>query len=266
MAQLAPQRRPHYPATERMAILELRAVRSWSYEQAAREFLVTAETICSWVGRIDEAGAKALVQIPQPVNNFPDCVRYTVQRLKVLCPSLGKVKIAQVLCRAATLPRQPSPHPPPAAARSAGRFRLRSGTLSSVVARRPRRLPLNIPLETRPHIRYRSGQPIRRADAQRCGHLSAVESQRLGVTDRLLSSTARRLRCSFSAARTGRTGRRLIGEFWPGACCSGAQFGPNPVTGEGFLARFPRNLGFLGRGETVATPHISATLRGMPFG
>jgi len=100
MAQLAPQRRPHYPATERMAILELRAARSWSYEQAAREFLLTAETISSWVGRIDEAGATALVQTPQPINKFPDCVRYAVQRLKVLCPSLGKLKIAQVLCRA----------------------------------------------------------------------------------------------------------------------------------------------------------------------
>jgi putative transposase len=122
MAQLAPQRRPHYPATERMAILELRATRSWSYEQAAREFLVTAETISSWVGRIDETGAKALVQIPQPVNKFPDCVRYAVQRLKVLCPSLGKMKIAQVLCRAglhlgtSTVGRilKEPPHPEPA--------------------------------------------------------------------------------------------------------------------------------------------------------
>lgn len=51
------------------------------------------------------------------------------------------------------------------------------------------------------------------ADAECRGHLSAAESQRLGVTDRLLSRTARRLRCPFSAARTGRTGRRLIGEF-----------------------------------------------------
>ena len=62
--------------------------------------LLSAETINSWVGRIDKAGATALVQTPQPINKFPDCVRYAVQRLKVLCPSLGKMKIAQVLCRA----------------------------------------------------------------------------------------------------------------------------------------------------------------------
>ena len=61
---------------------------------------MTAETISSWVGRIDEAGATALVQTPQPINKFPDCIRYAVQRLNVLCPSLGKMKIAQVLCRA----------------------------------------------------------------------------------------------------------------------------------------------------------------------
>ena len=35
-----------------------------------------------------------------PVNKFPDFVRYSVQRLKSLCPSMGKVKIAGVLARA----------------------------------------------------------------------------------------------------------------------------------------------------------------------
>ena len=100
MRQIAPARRPHYPPTERMAILELRAARGWSLEQTARTFLVTADTIRSWVRRIDEAGAKALVETSLPVNKFPDYVRYLVQRLKVLCPILGKQKIAQVLCRA----------------------------------------------------------------------------------------------------------------------------------------------------------------------
>ena len=122
MAQIGPQRRPHYPATERMAILELRATRGWSLEQAAKVLLVTADTISSWVRRIDEAGSEALVQTCQPVNKFPDCVRYLVQRLKTLCPSLGKQKIAQVLCRAGlhlgttTVGRilKEDPHPNPA--------------------------------------------------------------------------------------------------------------------------------------------------------
>ncbi len=42
MARIDPYRRPQYPLTERMAILELKAARSWSLEQTAQKFLVTA--------------------------------------------------------------------------------------------------------------------------------------------------------------------------------------------------------------------------------
>jgi putative transposase len=83
-----------------MAILELRAARGWSMEQTAKTFLITQATISSWMKRVDEDGPNALVQLRQPVNRFPDFVRYAVQRLKVICPTMGKVKIAQVLCRA----------------------------------------------------------------------------------------------------------------------------------------------------------------------
>lgn len=100
MAQLPPHHRPYYPPAERMAILQLRAARSWSLEQTAKAFLVTAETIASWLKRVDEQGPDALVQRPEPVNKYPDCVRHVVQRLKSLCPMLGKTKIAQILARA----------------------------------------------------------------------------------------------------------------------------------------------------------------------
>ena len=40
------------------------------------------------------------MQLPQPVNKFPDFVRYIVRRLKSLCPSMGKIQIAQILARA----------------------------------------------------------------------------------------------------------------------------------------------------------------------
>jgi hypothetical protein len=100
MAQLPPHRRPYYPPTERMAILELRAARHGSLEQTAKAFLVTAETIASWLKRIDEQGSDALVQLPEPVSRYPDFARYLVQRLKSLCPMLGKMKIAQILARA----------------------------------------------------------------------------------------------------------------------------------------------------------------------
>jgi transposase InsO family protein len=100
MARIDPHRRPHYPPAERMAILELRAARGWSLQQTARRFQVTAATIASWIKRVDEQGPHALVQMRVPVNRFPDFVRYIVQRLRTLCPTMGKVKIAQTLARA----------------------------------------------------------------------------------------------------------------------------------------------------------------------
>ena len=100
MAKIDSHRRPYYPPTERMAILELKAARAWSLAQTAKAFLVKPATIASWLKRIDEAGNAALVQLREPVNKFPDFVRYIVQRLKILCPSLGKRKIAQILARA----------------------------------------------------------------------------------------------------------------------------------------------------------------------
>ena len=99
-AQIAPQQRPHYGPLERMAILELRAVRGWSLKQTADTFFLTSATIASWMKRIDQEGPDALLQLREPVNKFPDFVRYIVQRLKSLSPSMGKVKVAETLCRA----------------------------------------------------------------------------------------------------------------------------------------------------------------------
>ena len=83
-----------------MAILELRAARGWSLKQTADTFLVTSGTVTSWMKRINEQGPDALLQLHEPVNKFPDFVRYIVQRLKILSPAMGKVKIAETLCRA----------------------------------------------------------------------------------------------------------------------------------------------------------------------
>ena len=100
MMRMPAQMRPHYLPADRMSILEVRAAHGWSMQQTAETFLVTTATIASWMSRLDEQGADALVQNREPVNRFPDLVRYAVQRLKTLCPALGKVKIAEVLCRA----------------------------------------------------------------------------------------------------------------------------------------------------------------------
>ena len=100
MKRVEPQRRPHYVPTERIAILELRAAQGWTAQQTAHTFMVTEATIASWMKRVDEEGANSLIQIRDPVNKCPDFARYAVQRLKTLCPSLGKARIAEMLCRA----------------------------------------------------------------------------------------------------------------------------------------------------------------------
>ena len=99
MLRIPAQRRPHYPPIERLAILELRAARNWNAAQTARRLLDTSTTVASWTTRLDDEGADSIVRMREPVNKFPDFVAYIVRRLKVLCPSMGKVKIAQVLCR-----------------------------------------------------------------------------------------------------------------------------------------------------------------------
>ena len=100
LARVPARQRPHYPPAERMAILALKAARAWSAAQLAERFLLTAATIANWQLRLNESGPDALVQLAQPVNRFPDFVAALVQRLKTLCPTMGKVRIANMLARA----------------------------------------------------------------------------------------------------------------------------------------------------------------------
>ena len=100
MARVPGRRRPFYRPIDRLAILELRAARGWSLEQTADRMLVTPATAASWMERLDEEGPRALLQTPEPVNKYPEFVAYLVRRLKVLCPTMDKARIADVLCRA----------------------------------------------------------------------------------------------------------------------------------------------------------------------
>ena len=99
-SRLPSRRRPYYTPVQRMRVLQLKAARGWSCEQAARAFLINEQTLCSWMRRVNEEGQRSLIQTAEPVNRFPDFVRYLVQQLGVLLPSMGKVRIAQVLARA----------------------------------------------------------------------------------------------------------------------------------------------------------------------
>lgn len=134
MASVEPHRRPQYDPRERLAILEVRAACGWSLEQTAEAFLVSPKSIASWMARLDEKGSEALVQLRTPVNKFPDFVRYAVQRLQTLCPTLGKKKLAQVLVRAGlhlattTIGRirkeKPKPQPPARSGKAKGSGRV----------------------------------------------------------------------------------------------------------------------------------------------
>ncbi len=100
MGRVKPRRRPHYRGTERLRILELKAARGWSKAQAADRFFLGPATIAEWTKRVDAEGKGELLQTPEPINRFPDFVRHIVIRLKVLCPTMGKKRIAQTLARA----------------------------------------------------------------------------------------------------------------------------------------------------------------------
>ena len=100
MLRIPAPRRPHYPPAERLAILKLQAACGWSLTQAGTRLLIATATVASWARRLDEQGQRAVVQLPEPVNKLPEFARYIVRQMQVFCPTLGKLKIAQVLCRA----------------------------------------------------------------------------------------------------------------------------------------------------------------------
>ena len=100
MHRIPAHQRPHYTPQERLAIMELKAMRNLSSTQIASRFLVGQPTITSWQRRLDETGPDTLLKMTTHVNRFPEFVKYVVQRLCVLCPLMGKVKMAQILARA----------------------------------------------------------------------------------------------------------------------------------------------------------------------
>jgi transposase InsO family protein len=98
--RVSSRRRPHLTPVQRMRILQVKAARGWSREQAADAFMIDEQTLRSWLRRVDEEGEGALTRISEPVNKFPGFARYLVKQLKVLLPTMGKARIAPVLARA----------------------------------------------------------------------------------------------------------------------------------------------------------------------
>jgi hypothetical protein len=73
-----------------LRILQLKAARGWTSSQTAKAFLLNEHTVFSWLRRVDEQGEYALIQMTEPVNKFPDFVRYIVRQLKAYFPRMGE--------------------------------------------------------------------------------------------------------------------------------------------------------------------------------
>jgi hypothetical protein len=79
MQRVVAHRRPQSRPVERMAILQLWAMRGWSKTETARHFSVSDDTVRAWPRRVND---DSLVQTNSPVNRFPDFIRYAVQRIR----------------------------------------------------------------------------------------------------------------------------------------------------------------------------------------
>ena len=100
LAKIPPKNRPHFPRHERLAILALKAARRWNHMQAAEAFDLSPDTIAHWMSELETHGEKSLVQMPQPINKYPEFVTYIAQQFKSVASCLGKEKIAEYFARA----------------------------------------------------------------------------------------------------------------------------------------------------------------------
>ena len=95
--RLAPKKRPEFLPTERLEILLIKTALGLNNSQLARRFQITVQTVRRWLRGIC-LGNKT-VQLPDKPTRYPDYLRYVVQQLKLYCPILGRVKIADILAR-----------------------------------------------------------------------------------------------------------------------------------------------------------------------
>ena len=94
--RISPQRLPNYSPTERMEILAHKSACGWNLQQTAEAFMLSENTISSWMKRIDD---EKLVSLPAPWNKYPDFLKGMAQTLKRLVPRMGKKKIAEYFAR-----------------------------------------------------------------------------------------------------------------------------------------------------------------------
>jgi putative transposase len=98
LVRIEPHARPHYRPWERLSILLHRARYGLSMEAVARAFVITSETVRTWL-REAESGVVRLVRARQPMNALPDLVGEVTVFLKRQWPRWGTRRIAGILAR-----------------------------------------------------------------------------------------------------------------------------------------------------------------------
>jgi transposase-like protein len=68
MRRVPANRRPQYTGLERMAILQLRAMRGWNKSETSRHFLVSDDTIRDWLRRVDDCRTRANLNPGQSIS------------------------------------------------------------------------------------------------------------------------------------------------------------------------------------------------------
>jgi putative transposase len=95
--RLDPKKRPEFLPSERLEILLVKTMRGLNNSQLARRFQVTVQTVRRWLRGVKSGNG--VVCLPDKVTRYPDYLRLVIQQLKMLCPLLGRFKIADILAR-----------------------------------------------------------------------------------------------------------------------------------------------------------------------
>ena len=96
--KISSAKRPRYSPADRLLILTIKAVRGWNNRQTAKEFMLDENTVADWLKRVDSDDG--IFEVHQPVNKYPDYVKYITQVLKMVVPACGKKTIAEHFARA----------------------------------------------------------------------------------------------------------------------------------------------------------------------
>ena len=96
LRRIPPRERPRYRPEERLAILAHRQRWKLSFDDTARRFVVSIQTLVNWRKAV-EAGITHLVSAREPWNKLADLVREVVHAVKRERPRWGSARIAAIL-------------------------------------------------------------------------------------------------------------------------------------------------------------------------